>query len=267
MAITTLDGVLAGMQYPSTYMKTATPTLVVGRPHSLFYLAGMPGAAVASSAGVNGEALTAYAGQLPFTNPVSGNSYLARFNANSQQAGTLILCDRLWQNSGLSVTSTSGQTVNSVTWPARDVGGATSGNQVIIGLEVTSATGAGAPILSMSYTNQDGTGSKTGGGILTGVASSAVGAFYPMGLAAGDKGVQSIQSFTLSSSWTSGAFSLVAYRELARLDLVGYGQANAIDAITGGFSRLYDNTVPFLIFIPSITVAAVISGQFIYTQG
>jgi arylsulfatase A-like enzyme len=34
------------MQYPREVIKAATPTLVAGRPHSLFYLAGMPGAAV-----------------------------------------------------------------------------------------------------------------------------------------------------------------------------------------------------------------------------
>ena len=46
MPITTLDGVIAGMRPPATIVKAATPTMAAGRPHSLFYLAGMPGAAV-----------------------------------------------------------------------------------------------------------------------------------------------------------------------------------------------------------------------------
>ena len=45
MAITTLDGALAGMKPPQTFAKAPTGTLVAGRPVSLFYLAGMPGAA------------------------------------------------------------------------------------------------------------------------------------------------------------------------------------------------------------------------------
>jgi hypothetical protein len=31
--------------------------------------------------------------------------------------------------------------------------------------------------------------------------------------------------------------------------------------------RLYDNTVPFLVFLPSTTTAPTISGQLIVTQG
>lgn len=267
MAITTLDGVVAGMQYPRPFAKAATPTLVAGRPHSLFYLAGVPGAAVAPTPGIAGAALTSYAGQMPFTNPISGNSYLARLQAQATIPGTLLLCDRLWHNSGLVMTSTGAQTINSAAFPARDADGSTNGNQVLIGLEVTTATGAGTPTLSMSYTNDAGVAGKAGAGILTGVASSAVGAFYPMGLAAGDKGVRSIQTFTLSATWTSGAASLVAYRELARLELTGAHTPNAIDALTSGFPRLFDNSVPFLLFIPSTTTASNISGQAIWTQG
>lgn len=267
MAITTLDGVLAGMLPPVTFAKAATPTLVAGRPHSLFYLAGMPGAAAAPTPGLSGAALTSYAGQLPFSNPPSGNSYLARLQAQATIAGTLILADRLWHNSGLSLTSTTAQTINSVAWPARDANGTSDGEQVMIGLEVTNATGAGTPTFTMSYTNQDGVAGKTGTGILTGVATSAIGAFYPMGLAAGDRGVRSIQTFTLSATWTSGAASLVAYRELARLELTAANVPAAIDAVTSGFPRLFNDTVPFLIFVPSTTTASNISGQMVITQG
>lgn len=267
MAITTLDGVLAGMLPPVTFAKAATPTLVAGRPHSLFYLAGMPGAAAAPTPGLSGAALTSYAGQLPFSNPPSGNSYLARLQAQATIAGTLILADRLWHNSGLSLTSTTAQTINSVAWPARDANGTSNGEQVMIGLEVTTATGAGTPTFTMSYTNQDGVAGKTGTGILTGVATSAIGAFYPMGLAAGDRGVRSIQTFTLSATWTSGAASLVAYRELARLELTAANVPAAIDAVTSGFPRLFNDTVPFLIFVPSTTTASNISGQMVITQG
>lgn len=268
MPITTLDGALAGMQPPVSFAKAATPTLVAGRPHSLFYLAGMPGAAVAPTPGLAGAALTSYGGQLRFTNPSSGqHSYLARFQAQATIAGTLILCDRLWHNSGLSLTSTTAQTINSVAWPARDALGTSNGEQVMIGLEVTTATGSGTPTLTMSYTAQDGTAGRTGTNIVATAATSPVGAFYPMGLAAGDRGVRSIQSFTLSATWTSGAASLVAYRELARLELTAANVPSAIDALTSGFPRLFDNTVPFLLFVPSTTTASSISGQMVITQG
>jgi hypothetical protein len=268
MAITTLDQLLAGMLPPASIVKAATPTLVAGRPHSLFYLAGAPGAAVAPTPGLAGAALTSYAGQIPFPAAVSGaNIHLARFQAQATIAGTLILCDRLWHNSGLNLTATTAQTINSVAWPARDADGTSNGNQVLIGLEVTTATGASTTTFTMSYTNQDGTAGRTGAGILSGLASSAIGAFYPMGLAAGDTGVRSVQSFTLSATWTSGAASLVAYREIARLELTAANVPSAIDAITSGMPRMYDGSVPFLLFVPSTTTASNISGQVVYSQG
>lgn len=267
MAITTLDGALAGMQYPREIMKAVTGTMVAGRPHSTFYLAGIPGAAVAPTPGMAGAALTTYSGQIPFSNPVSGNSYLARLQGQATIAGTLMLVDRLWHQSGISVTTTTAQTINSVAFPARDVDASTNGNGIYIGLEISTATGAGAATPSISYTNQAGTAGKTGSMIVAYAASSVAGTFYPFSLAAGDTGVRSVQTVTLGVSMTSGTIHLVAYRVLAKLELTAAHTPNAIDFITSGFTRLYDNTVPFLIFIPSTTTTSNINAQMIVSQG
>ena len=139
MAITTLDGVLAGMQPPEDILKVGAAT-VAGRFYSPFYVAGRPGAAVAPTPGLAGAALTAYAGQIPFTDPPSGNSYLARFGGGCNVAGVLLLCDRLWHNSGIVVTQTTQQTINSATFPARDRNGSTDGEGVMIGVEMGGLT-------------------------------------------------------------------------------------------------------------------------------
>lgn len=267
MAITTVDGALAGMQYPREFYKAVTGTMVAGRPFSTIYLAGIPGAAVAPSPGIAGAALTSYAGQIPFTNPGSGNTYLARFQGQATITGTLLLCDRLWHNSGVVVTTTTAQTVNSVAWPARDVAGSTNGNGVYVGLEISATVGTGTATPTISYTNQAGTSGKTGSMVVTYVASSLIGTFYPFSLAAGDTGVRSIQTVTLGVSMSSGSISLVAYRVLARLELTTALVPNAVDALTSGFIRMYDNTVPFVIFIPQTTTTSNINGQVIWTQG
>lgn len=268
MAITTVDQLLAAMLPPVTFAKAVTPSLTAGRPFSLFYLAGMPGASVAPTPGLAGAALASYAGQLPDPDPVSGkNTHLARFQGASTVTGTLILADRLWHNSGLSLTSTAAQTINSVAWPARDANGTSNGSQVLIGLEVTTATGSGTPTLTMNYTNSAGVAGRTGTNIFPTGATSAVGSFYPIGLGAADTGVRSIQSFTLSATWTSGAASLVAYREIARLELTSPTVPNAIDAITSGMPRLYGDSVPFLLLIPSTATTSYISGQVVWAQG
>jgi len=267
VAITTLDGVLAGMKAPEAYAKALSGTLVAGRPFTPFYTAGIPGAAAAPSPGMAGAALTSYAGQIPVP-AASNNTYLARFSGvSSAQGGVLLLCDRLWHNSGIVVTTTTAQTVNSATLPARDDTGTTAGLGVYAGLEVSTATGAGASTISIVYTNHSGTGSRAGAAIDAYAASSAVGTFYRFGLQAGDVGVQSIQSFTSTVSMTSGTVHLVLYRVLATLELSAAGLPNAVDALTGGMPRLYDNSVPFLLYLPQTTTTSALAGTVVCTQG
>lgn len=270
MAIATLDGALAGMQAPRHFAKAVTATLVAGRPASLWSLAGNPGAGAFDTT-LNGVVLSSSSamvnGQLPHVNPVSGNAYLARLQGQATIAGSLLLCDRLWHNGGYTITSTAAQNSTTPTWPARDAAGATNGDGVLLGLEISAATGAGTPTITATYTNQAGTGSKTGTNLIPTVASSAIGAFYPIGLAAGDTGVRSVQSLQLSATWTSGTMNLVAYRVLAALELTAPHTPNAVDALTSGFPRIHDGAVPFLLFIPSTTTASNIVGTYVETQG
>jgi len=337
MAITTLDGALAGMQYPREFIKAVTGTLVSGRPFSTIYLAGMPGAAVAPTPGLKGATLTTYAGQIPFVNPSGGsNTYLARLQGMASQAGSLLLCDRLWHNSGYSITTTGAQIIGNpivsssvanptvitctgnvpfansdvvsivghtgstpaisgtytisgvsgatftipvsvsvggsggsvgIPLPPRDADGTSVGNQVHLGVEVSADVGSAAPTLTAIYTNTAGVAGRTNTNLVATTTTSLKGTFYPISLQAGDTGVQLIQSLGLSVSWVSGTISLVAYRILARLELTGANIPNAIDAITSGFPRLYDNTVPFLIFVPNTTTTSNITGSVVWTQG
>lgn len=267
MAITTLDGALAGMKPPSFFSKAVSGTLVAGRPFSPFYLAGVPGAAAAPSPGLGGASLTSYAGQIAIP-AASGNTHLARFSGvSSAQAGLLLLCDRIWHNSGFTITSTGAQTINSTAWGARDSNGSTDGVGVILGVEISGATGAGTPTITVSYTNSANTASRSATNSVATVANSPVGTFYPIGLQAGDVGVRSVQTLTLSATWTSGTMHLVAYRVLATLELPAAGVPNAVDALTSGMPRLYDTSVPFLIFIPQTTTTTQLSGSVVYTQG
>lgn len=269
MAITSLDGVIAGAQMPQFYIKNFSGALVAGRPFTPFYTAGIPGAAIAPTPGIAGAALTSYPGQLPFTNPGSGNSYLARFvGMSTAQLGTMVLFDRLWHNSGISVTTFPGaQTVNSVAFPARDNNGTSDGDGVLLALEVSSTTGTGTPTITVTYTNSMGVGGKTGTNIITTNNSSPTGTFYPISLAAGDKGVRSVQSVALSASWTSGTVHLVAYRPIAYVQCPAAGVAVAVDALTSGMPELFDGTVPFIYFVPQTTTTTVLQGSFTVTQG
>ena len=268
MAITTIDGCLAGMRPPEDLLKIGVAMEAAGVCYSMAYSTGRPGAMVAPSPGLAGAALTTYAGQIPWTNPGAGNSYLARFVAAATQAGSLQLLDRLWHNSALVVTTTTAQTVNSVTWPARDRLGATNGDSVLVAIEVSTATTNAGAITNttMSYTNQAGTAGRTAT-ISSFPATATVGTFVPFQLQAGDTGVRSIQTVTLGTSYAAGAIHLVAYRPLARLGLPVANVDVAVDALTSGFVRCYDNTVPWLVWLASGTTAVTVTGQLVVTQG
>ncbi len=269
MAITTISGAVSSMMQPIDFVKQATGTLVGGRPISLFYLAGTPAAATAPSPGIDGAALTTYTGQLPFTNPLSGNTYLARMQAQASIPGTLMLCDRLWHNSGYNVTLTTEQTSNAAQIPARDNNGTNNGVGVYAGVEVATALGNGTPTFTLKYTNSSGTAGQTATNTIATANGPVAGTFFPIGLANGDVGIQKVESLTLSATYTSGKIGVVLYRVIARLEIgvTGGIMTNAIDAVTAGFPRLYDNSVPFLIFNPNGVNSTNINGHIILSQG
>lgn len=249
------------------YSKALSGTLTAGRPFSPFYLAGIPGAAVAPTPGIAGAALTAYAGQIPIP-AASANTHLARASfASSAQAGNIIVYDRLWHNSGIVVTTITAQTINSVAWPARDKNGAVSGAGVYIGMEVSTVMGAGASVISISYTNSAGTAGRTGTAVDVYAATAAAGSFFRFALQAGDVGVQSVQTFTSTVSMTSGVVHLVAYRVLASIELTAAGINGVIDPVTGGIPREYDTTVPSILYLPQTTTTTQLAGSVIHTQG
>lgn len=267
MAITTLDGIIAGMQPLQTFLKVGGTMEAAGVMHSLFYTTGLPGAAAAPSPGINGAALTTYAGQIPFANPVSGNTYLTSYSGAATVIGTLLLVDRLWHNSGVAVATTTAQAITSPTWPARDNNGATSGAGVLVGIEASGATtNVGAVSnTTLNYTNSAGTDTRTG--TLTWPATAAAGTFVPFALAAGDVGVRSIQGVTLGTSYGGGAIHLVAYRVIARGSVIVAGGGFAQDAYALGMPRIYDDSVMSLLWLPSATTAATIQGSIGWSQG
>lgn len=268
MAVDNVNQIITGARSPNFIFKAAPSAAVVGRPMNMGYVTGIPGAQTTPPAsGVAGEALTSWVGQIPFVNPQPGNfAYLGRFAGITQTASTILLVDRLWQNSGLSVTSTATQTVNSVPFPPRDMNGTSNGHGVIIGMEIVTATGASVNAPVITYTNSDGVAGRTAGLLNAYTNAPIPGMIYPFNLTEGDKGVQSIQSFTNSASMTSGSISLVAYRVLAVMESTGQS-CLPVDPYNGGMVRCYDNTVPVIVVVPQNTTASIFIGMTTFLEG
>lgn len=272
MAITTLDGAIAGMQAPVPIIKTGATTAAVGamRGYTPWYAAGNPGASAANAVGINGAAVTpaggtAVQGRLPRTNPVSGNAYLARLGITTSTAGTLWLIDRLWHNSGLVTTSTTAQAITPAALPARCGDGTANGANIMAAVEWSAVGGAGVPTVTLTYTDQDGNAGATG--TFTGVATPPVGTFEIFTLAAGDTGIRAPTSFIQSATRTSGTMHLVLFRVIAQIEVTSANIGNAIDSLTAGMPRIYDDSVLQLVWFPSATTATNFIGQYIETQG
>lgn len=250
MAITTVSGLKDGLQPPFHFCKGTSAVEGVGIYRSTFYLAGDPAAAAAPTPGLNGTSLTSYAGQIPWSNPASGNAYLASmvggyFEPSSPTNGMLL--DRLWHND-IVVTTTTEQGITSTAWPSRDRGASTNGDGVFIGLEASTATTNAGAITNttLNYTNSAGTAGRVG--TITSVnATLAAGTFYFFHLDAGDIGVRSIQGVTLGTSYVSGTLHLVAVRVICDFRSLAVGDIRADDAFAVGFPRLYDDSVLFLL--------------------
>jgi len=252
MAITTLDGVLAALQPIRHVSKGSTGTTVAGRPHSSWPQVGHPTTGV-QDATLNGAVLSSsgsqVVGQIFHEDPLSGNAYLGRLQTTTPNPGCYVFCDRLWSNGGINITSTSAQAITSPAWPARDVNGSANGDGILLGVEVSATTGNGTPTITVSYTNQANTSGRSGTNIDATSNTSVAGSFIRIGLQAGDTGVRSVQSITLSATWTSGTINLVAYRPIAMLEAIRSNVPSTIDALTGGMPRLYNGTVPFILLI------------------
>ena len=279
MAITTLDQMVAALPGQRLRMLKATSAAqVAGQYYSPWLLAGAPGTGVAPSSGVAGDVPTsATVGAFPFTNPAGGGgalSYLHQISAGANIIGTMLLYDRLWQNSGLSPTSLTAQAVASVALPARtldplDQSGETfntDGHGVEAWFDVYAVMGAGSTAPTIDYTNSDGVAGRTG--TLQGfVTTAAVGRNFPFTLQAGDKGIRSIENYTNGATMTSGTFGLVLRRPIAVIPVTQTNIATVQDWATVGLPVIPDNAALEALWIAQSTTALALQAQLTLVQG
>ncbi len=269
MAITGYNDLVTSLLPPQQLLKASFTGQAAGQLHSSLYLAGLPGAAAAPSPGINGAALTTYTGQIPFPATSGATTiYLAGMDAEcSANVGGVMLCDRLWHNSGTVVTTTTGQSITFPTLPARDSNGATAGVGIQLAMEVTTTLGTAAPVTNCTatYTNSANTAGQTA--TLTSIPTAAVaGTFLPFNLAAGDVGVRSVQTITLGTTLVSGAISLVAYRVLAMIPISAVNIPTREGWAQVGLPVLYNTSVPWMVYVLSGTAGGQVIGNITYAQ-
>ena len=256
--------------YSVGFMKTSTPADAAGYWYCTAKDAGFPGAWVPGTPGVNGRNTdgtnSADFGCIPIKNPATGANYLTEFQIAASIQHTNLLFDVLWVNSGLVVTTTTAQTITMGALPARDINGTTNGEGCMIALYFVTAASSAAVISNstVSYTNSDGTAGRTAtlqaqvGAQIP--ATPVVGTIVWFSLAAGDKGVRSIQSVTLATSLATGTISMMITRDIAQMGNPIVNVA-ATKAISNPGIRLYNGTCMLHCILASATTATFFSGE------
>lgn len=259
----TTTGYTGQAQY---FYKVGTAPEAAGVFYSWAKDTGNPGAWSPGTPGLNGRATdgttAADAGCILIKNPTVGANYLI----SSDRSGTVIhqahLWDVLWVNTGLVVTTTTAQAIASPTaLPARDINGSSNGEGVFAAILVTTATTNAAAITNttISYTNSDGVAGRTAT-IASFPATAVIGTVVQFQLQAGDKGIRSIQSVTLGTSYAAGAISVILFRPInvQPVLVANVGGQNVPPANPG--VRLYNGTCLLPFGLMSSTTAVTITG-------
>lgn len=235
---------------------------IAGRGCSLWEYDGMPAkGAIPTSAAIPDRTTT---GAIPFTAPGgSRDKHLIGASVTPLTAGVYLLYDRLFHIGGLSGTSTAAQTIQgSPASPAltRNTGGA--GNMAFY--EIYTIIGTTGTTLTMTYTNQAGTGSRTSTINIGATNFREATRMQRIPLAAGDFGIQSIQQIQLTATTgTLGNFGITIAQPLAWIPVGAAGTMGWRDYTTGlpGIPVIDPDACLSLMFIPAAATAPELFGS------
>ena len=260
-----------------SFMKSGTAPDTAGYWYGTFKDAGFPGAWAPGTPGVNGRitdgTTAADFGCIPIPNAATGANFLTELQMAASVNHSHFFYDVLWVNSGLSVTTVSSvQAIASPTLPARDVNGTTDGEGCVIGLYFSAASTLAAvnALSQVTYTNSVGTGSRIA--TLVGIAGSqapatpVIGTVLWYNLAAGDKGVRSIQGFNIgATSWLTGTINLFIARDVAAVGTT-IPNVTAPKTISAPGIRIYNGTCMHHAILASAATATFFSGELVIAE-
>jgi hypothetical protein len=235
---------------------------ISGRGCSLWEYDGMPAKGDVPTIGAIPTKSTQ--GAIPFTAAGGGrDKHLIGASITPSVAGVFLLYDRLFHEGGLSGISTAAQTIQgSPASPAltRNTGGA--GN--IAFYEIYTIIGTTSTTLTMTYTNQAGTGSRTSTINIGGTGFREVTRMQRIPLASGDSGIQSIQTVQLDGlTGSAGNFGITIAQPIAWIPVNVGGTMGWRDYTTGlpGIPVIDPDACLSLMFIPNAAIQTELYGS------
>lgn len=229
MAITTIDGLVAAARQTVLLQKTASRTSVASIPFGIFDQTGNPGAGtLAIGNTTNGVVPTDATTGYPLLNAFGSGAtgYLACVDFGNTVACRMALYDTLFAAGAFAFNAAA--TLATIPSYSSRVPGGTDFTGTEIWIEAVTAF-TGNQTISVGYTNQSGTASRSTGAIATGVAPT-IGRMLRLPLQAGDSGVQVINTVTSTVS-TVGTFNVYVLRPLwsGRVRAVNDGDVHGWD--------------------------------------
>lgn len=254
MAITSLDGLIASIKQKVSWSKTTTRTTVANGWFSLFDVAGQPGAGtLAGASTAAGVVPVDTDAGYPIITSFSGSNsgYLGGVTFASTVACRIALFDRLFVagayafNAGTSLAS---QPSYAGRLPNTDYNGLE-----IWAETVTAATGN--QTWTVTYTDQSGNAAATTGAVGIGAAPT-VGRCWQLPLAAGDSGVQKIESVT-GGTGSAGTANIMVLRPLWSGRIIAANSGGFDEALKVGLPQIYDTSALFAMICADSTSSGV----------
>jgi hypothetical protein len=254
MAITTFDGLIASAKQSVSIVKTASRTAVAAQWFSVFDLAGNPGAGtLAGTSTTAGVVPTDATAGVPLINAFGGGAkgYLMHVDFGSSVACRIKLFDLVWKGGAYAFNANTALTAQP-SYSTRVPGGTDYADTQIWLEQVTAGTGT--QVVTVTYTNQGGTGSRSTGAVST--AANIVGRCWQLPLQADDTGVQKIDN-VLGATATAGTFNILVLRPLwsGRVRIANDGDVH--DLTKTGMAEVYADSALFPLIAADSTATGI----------
>lgn len=274
MAITTVDQLVNALQSPTALLKLSRTT-VAGQLHGLWTASGNPQAGSTTGALAAAIPISTDTGAIRFTNPSGGRStYLGGMDAVGTVAGTLMVFDRMLVY-GFDGTSSAGQTMSSTATKGGSTVSAAvdrpSGGYGDMYVEMV-ANGSSARTITVAYTNQAGTGSRSATASVPSTAKA--GDLFPVAPlstsgSVTDVGARSVQTITASGSLGGGTnpTHLVILRKLLSLPIQTANVGALLNYAATRLPQIYDSSALMLAIMPTTTSSGDVHATASLAQG
>lgn len=260
MPINSLDDLIASAKQTLYYRKVVAITTVALNWFGLRTAGGIPGG-VGTGAGALalGNTTTGLllddtlSGAFPINTFAGGaTGHIASVQFGSTVVNRLRLVDALWGAGAVNLAAAATTTFSgqpSIT--GRLPGASAIGTE--LWLEISTAVTTTAPVVTISYQDQDNAASTTGAVTLPAVANLIIGRWFQVPLAAGDEGVLTVNSIQVNTAGAAGACNVYIVRPLweSAVTIAGSGDSDGMDRTF--LRQVYDTSCILPLCMPTGT--------------